>query len=84
VTLVGIVTEVSEEQEPKASSPIVVTLDGILIDVNAVHPANVCGGIVVMLVGRVTDTNDVAFLKTALPRDVTEDGMMIVCNNVHP
>ena len=37
VTLVGIVTDTSDEQSKKASSSIVVTLSGIVTDVSDVH-----------------------------------------------
>ena len=37
VTLLPIVTEVKEEQSPKAAPPMLVTLLGIVIEVNLEH-----------------------------------------------
>ena len=59
VTLVGIVTDTSDEQSKKAWSPILVTLSGIVTDVSDVHSEKAWVPIVVTLSGMVTDVSNV-------------------------
>ena len=66
VTLVGIVTDASDEQSKKALSSIVVTLSGIVTDVSDVHDSKAWAPIVVTLVGIVTDVNIVHESKALL------------------
>jgi len=53
VTLVGIVTDVSDVHDSKAPAAIVVTLVGIITDVSPVHPQNVDMPILVVLLAKV-------------------------------
>jgi len=83
VTLVGIVTDASDEQSKKALSSIVVTLSGIETDVSDVHPENACVRIVVTVLEIVTDVNDVHDSKACVPITLTLVGIVTDVNSVH-
>ena len=55
-------------------APIVVTLDGIVIDDRAVHPLNVLAPNDVTDDGIVIDASDVQVWNILVPRDVIDDG----------
>ena len=83
VTLVGIVTDASDEQSKKALSSIVVTLSGMVTDVSDVHPENAWVFIVVIELGIVTDVSAVHDSNAWLPILVTLVGITTDVNSVH-
>ena len=83
VTLVGIVTDASDEQSKKALSSIVVTLSGIVIDASDVHPEKAWVRIVVTELGIVIDVSDVHDSKAWVPIIVTLVGIVTDVSSVH-